>query len=82
MKAYLVKNVTRFQKNIIVDGKFLSSFKIGSKLTCLGHEFLVKGIVLGDNASKQPNTQSILLEPVITLEDETIFIDQTLELVI
>lgn len=81
MEAYFVKSVSRLRKDLIVDGKFLNSFKIGTKLKYLTYEFVVKGVILGERNStfKNLNNQSIVLEPIPKIEDEQILINKILE---
>ena len=81
MQAYLVKSVYRLRKDIVVDGEFLTTVKIGSKLKFGSHEFLVKGITLGGSTIKRKEP-SILLEPIPKIEDEKILLNQVLEIVI
>lgn len=80
MQAYLVKSVYRLRRDIIVDGEFLTTVKIGSKLKFGHHEFLVKGITLGGHSTKKKEP-SILLEPMPKIEDEKILLNQVLEII-
>lgn len=80
MNAYLVHNVYRFRKDLIIEGHFLMNMKIGNKLKYKEYEFVVKGIVLGNHSNFKKDAQSIVLEPVVKIENEQILINQMLEI--
>lgn len=81
MQAYLIKSVYRLRKDIIVDGDFLSTIKIGSTLKYQDYKFLVKGVGLGLRSNNYENKPSILLEPLLKNMDENVLINQILETV-
>lgn len=79
MQAYLVRSVIRLRRDLIVDGDFLNTIKIGTKLRCQNYEFLVKGVTLGLRSNKYEKKSGILLEPMSKIENEEFLINQILE---
>ena len=80
MHAYLIKNVIRLRKDLIVEGDFLIKLKIGDKLKLDEYEFLIKGVALGLRNFQKNHTPSMLMETSKKIDDEKLLIGKTLEL--
>ncbi len=81
MQAYLIKNITRLRKDFIVDGEFLMTLKIGTKLKVENYEFLLKGVALGTRSPIVVKNSSILIEPKDKIEDYSCLLGKTLEII-